>query len=362
MEANQAWINKLVNDFFETEAWKIELRQRGQEWIDFVKEGDFESVGKELIRYTIVHSNGIRRLSDLTLTRATAYNSQFKQNWAQNLKYIDRLLAAGSPNVARAWKLWSKYVKNGNYDIQAALDEQHRIKQNNQQVSWKLKFVHIALQPEEEYVRGWAYSDAKKRTMETMEMTYPVLEFKNFKTSFLRTNGIQQLRTTTIDDDCVEFVKVKTDGTVQTIWFIGQNWGDMITSLTERGLLIGSNIQMEHGDVIEIRVDYVLERNWYNDEVGNTLRDLRQYTGIEYDTMTVDFISKLDRKNIDKVPEDVKERLLSFIRDILDIPDIETKLAKNILLHKTFEKSLQEDIKTVNCTLKEKLEQLLTHV
>jgi hypothetical protein len=158
--------------------------------------------------------------------------------------------------------------------------------------------------------------------------------------------------------------KVKTDGTVQTIWFIGQNWGDMITSLTERGLLIGSNIQMEHGDVIEIRVDYVLERNWYNDEVGNTLRDLRKYTGIEYDTMTVDFISKLDPKNIfdENVPKDVKKQLLTFIRDILDIPDIETKLADNILLHKTFEKSLQEGTKTANGTLKEKLEQLLTHV
>jgi hypothetical protein len=359
MDTNQAWVNKLVNDFFEDEAWKRELRKRGQEWIDFVKESDFESVGKELIRYTIVHSNGIRSVSDLILTRETNFNSQFKQNWAQNLECIDRLLKAGSPNVARAWKLWSKHMKNGRYDIQAALDEQHRIKQNNQQVSWTLKFVHIALQPEEEYVPGWAYGDAKKRTMETMEMTDPVLEFQNFKTSFLHTNGMQELRTTTIDDDCVEFVKVKTDGTVQTIWFIGQNWSDMITSLTERGLLTGSNIQMEYGDVIEIRVDYVLDRNWYPDEVGDTLLALRKFTGIQYDQMTPDHISKLKPIFDETVPEDVKKRLLSFIRDILDIPDIEKKLAGKISLHKMYEQFLREG---TNCTLKEKLEQLLTHV
>ena len=93
---------------------------------------------------------------------------------------------------------------------------------------------------------------------------------------------------------------------------------------------------MEHGDVIEIRVDYVLKRNWYSDEVGNTLKALRELTGIEYDKMTVDLISNLKTNIFDAVTENVKERLLSFIRDILDIPDIEKKLETNIFAFKIF--------------------------
>ncbi len=152
--------------FYTNYKWVYHLtkRKNKKSWEDFLKL-KFCAEVSEMIDYTLENAGPVVIQGQLLLE-----NSIFGIEWERILSGIDRLLDGGETSVVEAWKLWKRFVKNGQYDIEAALNEQRRIKQNDNSVKWTLKFVHIALQPEEEYVPGRAYGDAKKRTMETMEI------------------------------------------------------------------------------------------------------------------------------------------------------------------------------------------------
>lgn len=345
-----------VKYFWRSYKWDREFKKRGGIWMSFRTGQDFENVVVELIGYTLERTGFI-----LSYEQLLKENSEFGNEWKNTLSCIDRLLDGGASSIVEAWKLWKRYANSdGRYDIEAALEEQRRLDQNDQSVSWTLKMVHIALGPVEKYVPGYEYGDRKKRTLVEMKMTDPVLSLVDFESSFLHTNPIQELRSMTGDDNCVEFVKVKTDRTVKTIWFLGQDWSDMMESLKKNELLTGSDIRMENGEVIEIRVAYVLDRKWSTNQVGDALKDLKELTGIKL--MTVDVISRLDAQKIlsQMQPGEDKERLTSFFRDILHIPGIEEILES----WSWGQKLLDETRKRVGetSTLSQKIEMLLAHV